>query len=160
MRKSGSKVAWDTDGMHASKSSKEIVRGGKANTWESKTWLAARLWAVFNVILFILSIFFLGREGANSPASLSQWFLIPAVSVGVRGVTLQSPLNMGPQKPCGVTVIITACVITSHEPLPAQYVTFCRPHFSFLSFRLRCVSTITVQIKRQTWLTGSIIMKC
>lgn len=35
---------------------------GKENTWESKTLLAARLWAVFNVIMFILSIFIQGGE--------------------------------------------------------------------------------------------------
>lgn len=38
---------------------------GKVNTWESNSSLRARLWAVFNVILFILSVFI---QGAKLPS--------------------------------------------------------------------------------------------
>lgn len=44
---------------------------------------------------------------------------------------LQSPVSTGPQKPSRVAVIITACIITSREPLPAQYVTFLSPGLLF-----------------------------
>ena len=78
---------------------------------------------LLNVILFILSV---SIQGANSPASLPQWFLICALSRGESGGggSLQSPVSTGLQEPSGVAVIITACVIASHESLLTQYVTF------------------------------------
>lgn len=70
--------------------------------------------------------------GGDLPGESVTVILNSYTKLRVRGVTLQSPVSRGPQKPSGVAVIIAACAITSHKPLLTQYITFYRLDFSFV----------------------------
>lgn len=111
----------------------------------------------FYVILFILSIFI---QGAKSPASLSVWFLIHALSRGSqRGHAAESCEHRTTETLRGRS---NYHCMYNHK---SWTITHTIRHLfvawiTLLSFRPRCTLTIKAWIKKQTWLTGSIIMKC